>query len=231
MSPYVIYKCAVSADGCLDDASGERLALSHPLDRALLDTVRADCDAIMVGAETVRRDNPRLTIRSGALKAKRLARGLPAVPVKVTVTGSGNLPLGLNFFSVGEGERLVYCPDAQRERLQDHLGTAATVVAAGEASLDLTLILNDLYSRGVKRLLVEGGSSLGTRFLQLNLVDELQLSVAPFFVGEAAAPRFALPGSYPFSPRRRMELQAVQRVGDMALITWQLKKSAVGSPL
>jgi len=73
--PYVLLSCATSADGYLDDASERRLILSGPADLARVDEVRAGCDAILVGAETIRRDNPRLLIRDPGLQAARAARG------------------------------------------------------------------------------------------------------------------------------------------------------------
>jgi Pyrimidine reductase, riboflavin biosynthesis len=74
--PYVLLSCATSADGYLDDASPERLILSGPADLDRVDEVRAGCDAILVGAQTVRADNPRLLIRDPRRSARRAARGL-----------------------------------------------------------------------------------------------------------------------------------------------------------
>jgi len=62
--PYVLLSCAMSIDGHIDDNGPERLLLSNAEDFDRVDEVRASCDAIMVGAGTVRRDNPRLLIRS-----------------------------------------------------------------------------------------------------------------------------------------------------------------------
>ena len=78
--PYVLLSCATSADGYLDDASPRRLILSGPADLDRVDEVRAGCDAILVGAQTVRKDNPRLLIRDPRRAARRAARGLPTIP-------------------------------------------------------------------------------------------------------------------------------------------------------
>src|SRR5437762_2371878 len=96
--PHVLLSCATSVDGYLDDASAERLVLSGPDDLERVDAVRADSDAILVGAGTLRLDNPRLIVRSSARRAARLARGAPAFPLKVTVTRSGDLDPGLRFW-------------------------------------------------------------------------------------------------------------------------------------
>ena len=83
--PYTMLSCSVSLDGYLGDQT-PRLALSNEADFDRVDEVRASCDAIMVGAVTVRTDNPRLLVRSQARREERMARGLPSSPMKITVT-------------------------------------------------------------------------------------------------------------------------------------------------
>jgi riboflavin biosynthesis pyrimidine reductase len=82
--PYVICSAAVSIDGYLDDASPQRLLLSNAKDFDRVDEVRASVDAILIGATTLRKDNPRLLVNSEQRRAERVARGLPAYPLKVT---------------------------------------------------------------------------------------------------------------------------------------------------
>src|SRR3954464_14686602 len=88
--PYTLLSCSVSLDGYLGDQS-PRLALSNEADFDRVDEVRASCDAIMVGAVTVRTDTPRLLVRSPARREERTARGLPASPMKITVTQRADL--------------------------------------------------------------------------------------------------------------------------------------------
>ena len=97
--PYVLLSCATSADGFLDDASPRRLILSGPADLDRVDEVRAGCDAILVGAQTVRQDNPRLLIRDPRRRARRAARGLPEHPARVTLTATGDLDPRVRFFA------------------------------------------------------------------------------------------------------------------------------------
>src|SRR5262249_59410689 len=89
--PYVLLSCAMSMDGCLDAPGPQRLVLSGAADLDRVDAERAEADAIMVGAATIRRDNPRLLIRSAARRAVRIARDLPQPPAPLTLTGSGDL--------------------------------------------------------------------------------------------------------------------------------------------
>ena len=109
----VIVSTAVSSDGYLDDRSPDRLILSTPEDWAEVHRLRAACDAILVGAETIRRDNPSLLVGDEVLRRERIDRGLPSNPVKVTLTASCRLSPEANFFTRGDQEKIVFttCPD------------------------------------------------------------------------------------------------------------------------
>lgn len=219
--PYVLLSCCTSLDGCLDDASPQRLLLSNDADFDRVDAARAECDAILVGAGTVRRDDPRLLVRSAARREARVARGLAPSPMKVTLTRHGDLDPGAQFFTAGETERLVYCPIGLRDRLLASLGGVATVVDAGEP-LSLPQLLADLHARGVRTLMVEGGARIHTEFLGTGLVDELHLAVAPFFVGEAGAPRLLGSGRFPTGRRQRAVLAEVRQMEDVVLLRYTL---------
>ena len=189
--PYVLLSCATSADGYLDDACPQRLILSGPADLDRVDDVRASCDAILVGAGTIRRDDPRLLIRDPRRRARRAARGLPEHPARVTLTATGDLDPRARFFAPG-AERLVYCATPALPRARARIGDQAVIIDAG-APLTLEFVLNNLAERNVVRLLVEGGAQVLAEFLggerSHDLADELHLAVAPFFVADPAAPR------------------------------------------
>ncbi|MER7456842.1 dihydrofolate reductase family protein [Micromonospora sp. NPDC126480] len=219
--PYVLLSCAASIDGYIDDATGQRLVLSNDADLDRIDEVRAGCDAILVGAGTVRRDDPRLLVRSAARRAERAARGLPASPARVTLTGSGDLDPQARFFTVGDTDRYVYCATAAVEKTRELLGDRATVVDAGDP-VDPGWALTDLAARGIGRLMVEGGASVHAQFLAAGLADELHLVVAPFFVGDSRAPRFVGDGRFPWHSGRRARVCEVRQIGDVALVRYAL---------
>ncbi len=218
--PYVLLSCAVSIDGYIDDTGPERLLLSNSEDLDRVDEVRAEVDAILIGATTVRRDNPRLIVNSEQRRARRVAYGLPPYPLKVTLTASGDLDRELRFWHSG-GEKIVYCPDPVVPKVRGILGDLATVVGTGP-TVGFPALLNDLKARGVRRLMVEGGGSVHTQLLTQGLVDEIHLAIAPIFVGDSAAPRFVTDGSFPGGPRRRLSVAEVRQIGDMVLIRYLL---------
>ena len=219
--PYTLLSCGISLDGYLDDASDRRLLLSNEADFDRVDEVRAGSDAILVGAATVRNDDPRLLVRDAGRVARRLAAGLPTQPLKVTVTQRAKLDPAARFFTVGTGPKLVYCSQDTVAMAAEQLGHVATVVDAG-APVEMRRVAEDLYDRGVRRLMVEGGGQVHTQFLSAGLADELQLVVAPFFVGRAEATRFVGPGTYPCSPDHRAELVETRSIGDVVLLRYAL---------
>ena len=219
--PYTLLSCAMSLDGYLDDASDRRLILSNAADLDRVDEVRAGCDAILVGAATVRNDNPRLVVRSRSRVADRERRGLTPTPIKVTVTERAKLDPAAAFFGVGETEKLVYCTSDTVDEARSAFATTATVIDGG-CSVTMRWLSEDLHSRGVRRLMVEGGEAVLTQFLSDDLADELHLVIAPFFVGDCQAPRFVRDGRFPWHPGRRAALVEARPVDDVVLLRYAL---------
>jgi len=215
--PFVVLSAAMSADGYIDDASPSRLVLSDAADLDQVDELRAVSDAILVGAQTIRADNPRLVVRSAARRDGRRQRGLPPSPRKVTLTASGRLDPGARFFSKDEARPLVYAPPSIAGDLAIRLGEAAEVVAvAADAPPQLAWILADLAARGTGRLLVEGGASVLAQFLSAGVADEFRLAIAPVFVADPRAPRLLAGRDTP----PRLTLAGISQLGQMAVLTY-----------
>ena len=210
----VVLSAAISADGYLDDKNPERLRLSSTEDWAEVERERAACDAILVGAETVRRDNPSLLLKSGTRH-----------PLKVTVTSRGNLDENARFFT-GDAGKIVFCSMENSKQLQEHLGARAEVLPYPGERLSLDFLLAELSWRGVKTLLVEGGGTLLTQFLSEDKATRLRLAMAPFFVGEAGFKRWVEAVPFPWTAARRMKLGKVEQRGDMAVMHYHLGDAA-----
>jgi len=157
--PWVILKLAMTMDGYLV-VPGRRWVTGGAA-RAEVQKLRAGCDAVLVGAETVRKDNPRLTVR-GTFRHSTESRNAGEVqPWRVVVTRSGKLPKGANLF---------------RDRYRDR-----TVVYRRKKWAE---VLKDLYRRGVSRLLVEGGAEVAESLVKAGKVNEVVIYLAPILVGE-----------------------------------------------
>lgn len=169
----ITLSAAVTADGYLDDNTSRRLIISTPEDWAEVYRLRASCDAILVGAETLRKDNPSLLLRSEEERARRRACGLRPDITKVTLTSSGQLSPSLRFFTEGDADRLVFSP-----RPLPQLDGCATVVSSDEP-LTPRYVVTELEKRGIRHLLVEGGACILRSFLEEGMADELRLAVNP----------------------------------------------------
>jgi len=222
--PYVTLSVATSIDGHIDDTSPSRLLLSNADDFDRVDQVRADSDAILIGAGTMRADNPRLLVNSEVRRAAREAAGKPAYPLKVTVTKTGDLERELKFWHHG-GDKVAYTTDAAEDKLRKRLKGLADVVSTGE-ELDFGALLDDLGERGFQRLMVEGGGHVHTAFLSHDLVDEIHLAVAPLVVGQADAPRFLHSADYPWASTRRMTLAEARPIGDVVFMRYLPKQES-----
>lgn len=215
----VILSAAVSLDGYLDDCSPDRLKLSGAEDWDAVQELRATCDAILVGAGTIRCDNPSLVIRDPEARARRVAEGLEADIVKVTLTATGDLDPASDFFREGAGRKIVFAPhSADGENLRALEQHAELVMAP---RITARFIVETLAARGYRRLMVEGGSEVHTMFLTEGVADRLRLAVAPFFVGDDTAPRFVGNGAFPGG---RATLESVEMVGDMAVMNYKMAR-------
>ena len=137
------------------------------------------------------------------------------------MTATGDLDPATRFFA-GPGTPLVYAPTVAAVTARKKLQGKALVIDAG-AELSLAAVLQDLHSeRRVLTVLVEGGARILRDLLAANLADELRLAIAPFFVGDPGAPRFASPAPYPQTAANPMTLVSVRRVGDVAVHHYRL---------
>ncbi|AXU16818.1 RibD family protein [Streptomyces clavuligerus] len=221
--PYVVLSAAMTVDGYLDDASPERLLLSNAADFDRVDQVRAQSDAILIGATTVRKDNPRLLVNSDERRAKRVADGKSAYPLKVTVTRTGDLSADLNFWHHG-GKKLVITVDDAVEKVRTTLGDLADVVSVGPDLRDWGLVLDELGRRNVGQLMVEGGGTIHTQLMAADLADEVHLAIAPLLVGQPGAARFLGAADYPGGSTARMKVLEVRAIDDMVFVRYAPKE-------
>ncbi len=179
---------ATSKDGYLDDCSKCRLMLSTSADWETVYRLRSEQDAILIGAETLRRDNPSLKL----------------VPMRVVISRSGNLDPEARFFTVGEAQRVVFT-----ERPNPALERVAEVILC-EEGITARRVVTELERRGVNRLMVEGGAKTLQLFLDEGLADEVREAVNPAItVGEEGYAHFQFtPPSY--AVIRQEELEGMQ---------------------
>ena len=186
--PFVWAKVASSLDGRLATARGDARWISGEESRAHVHWMRSRCQAIMVGAGTVNQDNPRLDVRDVAGKNPAVA----IVSERLTLASTSRL------FSIERGAPIwIYCAVGANARKAAALrarGAEVIFIPRRRARLDLHSVLQDLFQRGVYRLLVEGGSQLLGALLSERLVDRLDVHLAPVVLGSDGIPLCTLRG-------------------------------------
>jgi 5-amino-6-(5-phosphoribosylamino)uracil reductase len=207
---------AISLDGYIDDKSHERLVLSSPQDLEDMYACRAENDAILVGAETVRRDDPSMIFKDPRLVKERIDKGLPPELTKVTLTRSGNLNAKSKFFATGEAKKIVFCSPSMRGVLQQSLGAVADCIPLDE--LEPISILAALEQRNIQRIFIEGGTSVLTQFISAGLFHRLRLAVAPFFVGDSGSARFVSSAKFLNDKKNRLQLVRCRKLGDTTVM-------------
>lgn len=205
----------MSSDWCLDDCSQQRLVISNTKDWDEVYALRGECDAILVGAETLRRDNPSLRIKSELIRTERIARGMSPDISRITMTRSGALDPNLKFFSP-EGDAIVFTESRAT------LGTEQSTRVICRRSLSARSVADELERMGCKRLMVEGGAQILRMFLSEGVFDEIRVAQSPIVVGEENAPKLVEPWRmYPTVLDREYKL------GDMT-IRWFRRIGADG---
>jgi 2,5-diamino-6-(ribosylamino)-4(3H)-pyrimidinone 5'-phosphate reductase len=185
--PYVIVNVAASADGKIDTCERRGAAISSERDRQRVDELRASVDAVMVGSHTLHDEDPRLTVKSEALRAARLARGVLEHPAKVAVASHLGLNPGCRFLTSGRARVIVFVPRGAADRSVN----GVEIYETGDRRVDLVDVMSTLGRLGLLRVLVEGGGTLNFELLRLGLVDEVQVSIGPMIFGGATSPTLA----------------------------------------
>lgn len=213
-SPFVLMNAAVSADGKLAPASRRRVRLGSARDLARMDRLRASSDAILIGAGTLRAEDPPLQVRSRALLAARLRAGRPRLLTNIVLSRSLELPLGARFFRDPSVKRLLIAPASAPKRNLLRLRRLSEVLLVGRTRVDPRRLLERLAARGIERLLVEGGGKTYALFLEAGLVDEIHLTICPVLVGGRDAPTAFDGEGFDDPPFPRLALSLCRREGE-----------------
>jgi len=217
--PHVILNVAMTADGKTDTLHRRGATISSIEDKQRVDHLRADVDAIMVGGHTLMSDDPRLTVKSGQLRQERLDRGLSANPIKVGVVTKAAIQPDSRFLTDGPAQVILFTT-SQTEPTQVELlrQQGVLVYVLGEQQVDLALALQKLGEMGVQRLLVEGGGILIEFLLRLQLIDEINIYIAPLIFGGASAPTFVNGQGFSLDEALRLQLIAINKLGDAGVL-------------
>jgi len=211
--PYVLLKYAQTLDGRIATRSGDSKWISGEPERRVSHALRAACDAVLVGAGTVRQDDPQLTVR--------LVPG--ATPLRVVLSSRLGVPQTAKVFSEEAPTMIFTTANADSQRRAELLaaGVAIHEVAAAPGGVDLAAALAELRQAGVRSLMVEGGAGVITSLLASRLVDRLVVSVSPIIVGAGVEAVREL-GVERITDGLRLSNRSVNVIGEDVLLSWDL---------
>nr|WP_239090819.1 pyrimidine reductase family protein [Asanoa iriomotensis] len=181
--PTVRVNFVTSVDGAVE-VEGYSAGLSGPADKRVFGILRKVCDALLVGAGTLRHEGYKAVKLDEPRRAWRRAQGLPEVPTLVVVTASLHVDPASPVFTEAPVRPVVLTTTAAAA--PPGLDKVADVVRVGERDLDLTAGLAALRERGLDQILCEGGPHLFGSLTAADLVDELCLTVSPLLTGPSA---------------------------------------------
>ncbi|MGQ0798350.1 MAG: 2,5-diamino-6-(ribosylamino)-4(3H)-pyrimidinone 5'-phosphate reductase [Methanobacteriota archaeon] len=207
MRPRVVVNAAMSVDGKIALADGRGVRISNDDDVRRVHRLRAQVDAILVGVGTVLKDDPKLTVRREHAKGRN--------PLRVVLDSDGKTPSKAHVLDGSTPTLVATAEECERTFPK------ADVFRAGADEVDLRALLDHLASRGVRSLLVEGGSTVIWSFLRHRLVDEVKVFVASAVLGGQSAPTLAGgEGVRSLEEAAHLRLDRVGRLGDGVLLEY-----------
>lgn len=213
--PYVLLKYAQTLDGRIATATGDARWISGEDERRISHSLRAGCDAVLVGIGTVFADDPQLTVR--------MVPG--ASPIRVVLDSTLRVPAGAKVLDPDAPTVIVTTErsdPAARRRLEDRLARVL-VVPEGPGGVDLGAALTALRGEGIASVLVEGGARVITSLLAGGFVDRLVVGVAPTIIGQGTEAVGPL-GVAKVADGIRLTNRCVHMMADDILLAWDVER-------
>ena len=225
--PFVVATFAMTVDGKITTRTFSPIDFTSRADKQHLIRQRSLGDAVLIGHSTLRKDNVRLGIANEELRNQRIARGQSAYPLRVIVSNEGKIDPLLNIFHTDPAKSapiLIFSTTSMPRKNRCALMEHATLHLTSAKNVDLAGMLHRLRMEyKVRTVACEGGAALFRTLLEQDLVDQLNLTIAPYLFGGAEAP--TLTGlSKEFLPKSvQCTLKDMRVVGDECFLTYRIK--------
>jgi riboflavin-specific deaminase-like protein len=225
--PFVAVTFAMTVDGKITTKNFSPVDFTSREDKTHLFRQRALGDAVLIGHSTLKRDNVRLGLPDPKMREARVARGQTPYPLRVIVSNEGRIDASLKIFQADPakaGPIVIFSTTRMSARYQKALRTKATLHLSDARSVDLAWMLQQLRrDYGVRTVACEGGATLFRALLEQDLVDQLNLTIAPYLFGGVNAP--TLTGlSTEFLPHSvRCSLTEMRTIGEECFLTYRIR--------
>ena len=223
--PFVAATFAMTADGRITTREFTPVDFTSREDKMHLLRQRALADAVLVGHSTLKKDNVRLGLPKGELRDQRITRGQTLSPLRVIVSNEGRIDSSLKIFQSEIAPIVIFSTTRMPRRYQKELREKATLHLSESKTVDLPWMLQQLRREyAVRKVACEGGATLFRSLLELGLIDQLNLTIAPWLFGGRDAP--TLTGlSKAFLPASvRCSLTDMRTVGDECFLTYRIRR-------
>ena len=213
--PYISLKLAQSFDGRTAISSGESKWITNQASRRLVHLLRSRSDAVMVGGGTARKDNPALTVRGIGVKHDT---------VRIVISGPLDIPKTSQFLSTAKENPLWLChskaASLDRKKYWEDRGAQLFLCESNEGFIDLKDVFRKLALKGLTRVFCEGGSTLASSLIKLDLVDELIGFNAGILIGSEGSPSIGELGIKKLADAPKFNLYSSGQVGSDILNIW-----------
>ncbi len=172
--PYIILKYASTLNGIIGSNNKQRLIISNELDHKRVMEIRSQVDAIIIGAGTLVKDNPELTLRDETLIKQRIALGLKAQPLRIILANREIKDKGLNLFRKETSETILFS-NAHDPMIPSHVKQIQYTSSHSHLLNAITI----LSASGVKKVLIEGGANILAEAISLGIASELRILYSP----------------------------------------------------
>lgn len=181
--PYIIVNCAMSADGKIALPSRRQLRISSDEDLERMYNLRNECDAVLVGIDTIISDDPKLTV-------KKKYVNYPKQPIRIVLDSKGRIPKDALVLNKDAKTMIITTQDNEKDFRGEHL-EFIKCKANKNGFVDLECVMELLSGKGIKKLLVEGGGTIIWSFIKKRLIDDLYIYIGPYIIGGKTTPTVA----------------------------------------
>ncbi len=207
--PFIFINAAMSADGKISTYERSQVKISSYYDMKRVDELRAESDAIMVGIGTVLADNPGLTVKS-----------LEKNTIRIVVDSMARTPVDAEVITRKGGPTIIAVSKSAPSERVEALRKKAEVITVGDGRVSLSNLLAELKSRGIEKLMIEGGATLNWSLISEGLVDEIYVYIGNIVIGGKTAP--TLVDGIGLKEPMKLELLSVERMEEGVLVKWRV---------